>query len=74
MTRERLFRCAFTWAELSELIRALDLIQQEDEAADVNMAASEVASKASAMAKLEQHCQPRRALTTFMSIPAKEQS
>lgn len=46
-------RISFTQGELIELIRALDLIAQEDATADVNMDADACRDKASARTKLD---------------------
>jgi hypothetical protein len=46
-------RVTLTPAEVIELLRALELISQEDAACDVNMDAASVAAKASALQKLE---------------------
>lgn len=46
-------RVSFTRSELIELVRALDLIAQEDANAEVNMEADEVRAKDSARKKLQ---------------------
>ncbi len=49
---DKTYRFSFSWAEVLELRRALDLIIQEDESCDVNCDAASRKAKSSALAKL----------------------
>lgn len=65
------YRMSFSWEEVIELERALDLIGNEDASCNVNMDADSVKAKTSAMKKLHRVVKRRDRLVGATSVDVR---